>query len=200
MLVIHTISKRHLYLYSTTLRKGYGRHFLNGNYLMSKHHRKKIMTHFGILRKRWERIMSFLMQKNISKSDPTLTWPLSKVSLNDATRYNDHRYRHLSAKCPGKHISHGMLVTFIFSDLLLPNLELDILNHDLRNHAAPFPDKYPHFGCVRALCSLSNPPYGSKCKKTAFYIWPNLDLTRAINLKNVKHGLGPSLHHFLNAA
>ena len=37
-------------------------------------------------------------------------------------------------------MSQGMLVTFIFSDLLWPDLDLVLFKYDLRTHAVPLLD------------------------------------------------------------
>ena len=48
---------------------------------------------------------------------PYLTWSPSTVKLDDVMGSNVLHYRYLHAKCRGKHVSHGMLVTFILGDI-----------------------------------------------------------------------------------
>ena len=49
---------------------------------------------------------------------PYLASCSSKVKLDDVIGSNNHHHRYLRAKWLRKHVSHGMFVTFIFSDPL----------------------------------------------------------------------------------
>ena len=111
----------------------------------------------------------------------TLASPPSKVNFNDVIGSDAHHYRYLHVKWPRKRVSLGMFVTFIFCDLLWPDLNL--FRYNLFAHVLSFSDIYPHFVWAWALCCPSNRPYTRKCENSVFYLWSYLDLTHDLYRK-----------------
>ena len=52
---------------------------------------------------------------------------------------------------PWKHVLRDVLVTFISSDSLWPDIELCLFKYDIGTHAAPFLDTYQHFDEIELL-------------------------------------------------
>ena len=137
---------------------------------------------FGIVRNfRVRKIISHAKKhlfENWPLFDLALTWPSPKVKLGDAMGSNFRHYRYLRAKWPSKHASHGILVTFVFNDLLWPDVDFEFFKYDLDNHALPFLATYHHFEWVWVLWSTSYRPESPECENAAFWhftwTWPDM--------------------------
>ena len=124
----------------------------------------------------------FCAKKNIWKFDLfhlTLAWPPSKINFDDVIGSDAHHYRYLRVKWPRKRVSLGMFVTFIFCDLLWPDLNL--FRYNLCTHVLSFSDISQHFVWVWALelfaALLTDPTLENV--KTVFFTF---DLTLTLHM------------------
>ena len=120
-----------------------GMTFFHVHFFSSTHRRRKLTTYlesWGNSESETLPLCKNIDLKNLTLFDLILAWSLSKLNFNEVIGSNDHHYRYLRAKRPINHVSHGMLVTFIFSDYLWPDLGPYLFKYDIRIYAVPSVD------------------------------------------------------------
>ena len=110
-------------------------------------------------------------------SDSTFSWPLRQN--HSVVGSNDHHYRYLRAKWPGKHASHVMLLTLILFlgdffvsrplALIFQSMIFVLMQCDFWTYNSTL---------VRAFAAYLTDPRARNVKTLHFDLWPGLDLAR----------------------
>ena len=119
---------------------------------------------------------------------PYLTWPWPLTSTKFRLDYvigpTDCQHRYLRAKWPRKHVSHRMFVTFLWWPFVTWPWARPLAKIPFVLMQYPFWTSIQHFGRVWPLFAARlTDPRAQKVKTLHCDIWPDLDLTRDLNLK-----------------
>ena len=146
-------------------------------------------------RKFWVRKTSF-HEKHSFQNLTLIDWPDVKSQAALRHRVKWPSLSTLTWNWPRKGVSHDILLIFIFSDLLWP--DLDLFKYDRCTHAATFLD-ISAFGWAWPICGPSNWPWAQNAKTRYSDIWLDFDLTHKTLILKCPRGSDASRREPSNA-